>query len=200
MTDAPTLPSHIEQTVETIAELHRAHHRRATPSQRVVAQLTAVVGRPRFVVAVTVVFALWVGLNGVIKLMGHAPPDPPPFSYMQAITGIAGVYIMVLILITQKRENELSEARDQLTLELAIVNEQKSAKIISLLEELRRDLPALPNRPDPEADRLSEPADPQAVMDALRATTEDLQGAVAREGEATDEEGDKAGEDGGKAG
>lgn len=184
MTAAPTLPPHIEQTVETIAELHRAHHRRATPSQRVVAQLTALVGRPRFVGAVTVVFALWVGLNGVMKLMGYAPPDPPPFSYIQAITGIAGVYITLLILITQRHENQLAEARDQLTLELAIVNEQKSAKIIALIEELRRDLPALPNRADPEADRLSEPADPQAVMDALRATTEDLKEAVAREGDA----------------
>ena len=177
MTDtaAPSLPTHIEQTIEAIAELHREHHRRATPSQKAVAQLTALVGRPRFVGAITVVFGLWIGINGFIKLFGFAPPDPPPYSYIQAITGIAGVYITLLILITQRRENQLSEIRDQLTLELAIVNEQKSAKIIALLEELRRDLPALPNRPDLEAEQLSRPADTQLVMDALRATTEGLE-------------------------
>ena len=179
MPDNPTLPTHIEQVVETIAELHREHHRRATPSQKAVAQLTGLVGRPRFVGAVTVVFGLWVGLNGLLKLAGYAPPDPPPYSYIQAITGIAGVYITLLILITQRRENELSEARDKLTLELAISNEQKSAKIISLLEEMRRDLPGLPDRDDPEAELLSQPADPQAVMEALRATTEDLDAALA---------------------
>ena len=174
MTYNSGLPNHVEQTVETIAELHREHHRRATPSQKVVAQLTGLVGRPRFVGAVTIVFGLWIGLNGLIKLAGFTPPDPPPYSYVQAVTGIAGVYITLLILITQRRENQLSEARDQLTLELAILNEQKSAKIISLLEEMRRDLPGLPNRLDPEAEQLAQPADPQAVMEALRATTEDL--------------------------
>jgi uncharacterized membrane protein len=183
MPDQPALPSHIEQTIEAIGELHRAHHRRATPSQRVVAQLTALVAKPRFVGAVTVVFALWVGLNGFVKLAGYAPPDPPPYSYIQAITGIAGVYITLLILITARHENQLSEARDQLTLELAILNEQKSAKIISLLEELRRDLPSVANRLDLEAEELAAPADTQAVMEALRASTVDLQAAVAKEGE-----------------
>lgn len=178
MTDAPILPSHVAQTIDTIAELHRQHHRRATPSQKAVAQLTALVSRPRFVGGLTIVFGLWIGLNGLIKLVGYAPPDPPPFSYVQAVTGVAGVYITLLILITQRRENQLSEARDQLTLELAIVNEQKSAKIIALLEEMRRDLPNLPNRPDLEAEQLATPADPQVVLDALLSNTEDFANAV----------------------
>jgi uncharacterized membrane protein len=169
------LPPHIEQTVEAIAELHRQHHRRSTPSQQAVAQLTALVARPRFVGLLTLVFGAWIGLNGFAKLAGYTPPDPPPFSYVQAATGVLGVYITLLILITQRHENQLSEARDQLTLELAILNEQKSAKIIALLEELRRDLPALPDRPDLEAEQLSQPADTQLVMDALRATTEELE-------------------------
>ena len=166
------LPPHIEHTVDAIAELHRQHRRRATPSQHVVAQLTAFVARPRFVGGMTLVFATWIGVNGFVKLAGYAPPDPPPFSYIQAITGVFGVYITLLILITQRRENQLSEARDQLTLELAILNEQKTAKIIALLEELRRDSPTVPDRADPEAEQLSQPADTQLVIDALRATTQ----------------------------
>jgi len=174
MADNPILPAHIELTIQTITELHRQHQRRATPSQKAVAQLTAAASQPRFVGLLTVVFGLWIGLNGVAKLAGYAPPDPPPYSYIQAITGIAGVYITLLILITQRRENQLSEARDQLTLQLAIVNEQKSAKIIALIEEMRRDLPNLPDRSDPEAEQLSTPADPQAVLDALQNATGEL--------------------------
>jgi uncharacterized membrane protein len=171
MTDLPSLPPHIERTIDTIAEMQKAHHRRATPSQVGVARMMSLVARPRFVGITTVVFVLWIGINGFVKLAGYAPPDPPPFSYIQAVTGIAGVYITLLILITQRHENQLSEARDQLTLQLAILNEQKSAKIISLLEEMRRDLPGLPNRPDPEAEQLSMPADTQAVSEALRTNT-----------------------------
>ena len=178
MSDIPILPAHIEQTIEAITELHRQHQRRATPSQKVVAQLTAAASQPRFVGLLTVVFALWVGLNGLVKLAGYAPPDPPPYSYIQAVTGITGVYITLLILITQRRENQLSEARDQLTLELAIVNEQKSAKIIALLEEMRRDLPSLPDRSDLEAEQFSTTADPQVVLDALHKATDELSDAM----------------------
>ncbi len=181
MTDTPSLPAHIGQALETIAELHREHHRRATPSQIAVAQLTSLVGRPRFVGGLTIVFVLWIGLNGFAKLAGYAPPDPPPFSYIQAITGVLGVYITLLILITQRGENQLSDARDQLTLELAILSEQKNAKIISLLEEMRRDLPNLPNRRDDEAEQLATPADPQVMMEALRTTAEEAAAAVAEE-------------------
>ena len=85
---------------------------------------------------------------------------------------------MLLILITQRRENQLSEARDQLTLELVIVNEQKSAKIIALLEEMRRDMPALPDRPDLEAEQFSTTADPQQVVDALHKATGELADAM----------------------
>lgn len=174
MTDTPILPPHIENTIAAITEIHREHHRRATPSQKAVAQLTALASRPRFVGGLTVLLILWIGGNGLASLAGYAAPDPPPFAYLQTMTGVAGVYITLLILITQRHENRLAEARDQLTLELAILNEQKSAKLIALMEEMRRDNPSLPDRPDEEAESLAQPADPQVVLEALRNTTEDL--------------------------
>jgi uncharacterized membrane protein len=74
----------------------------------------------------------------------------------------------VLILSTQRRDDELTSYREQLTLELAILGEQKSAKIIELLEELRRDDPTIRNRIDHDAVAMSAPADPQAVLDAIK--------------------------------
>jgi uncharacterized membrane protein len=70
----------------------------------------------------------------------------------------------VLILTTQRRDDQLASYRAQLTIELAILSEQKSAKIISLLEEQRRDHPHLENRADNEAAAMAEAADPQAVL------------------------------------
>jgi uncharacterized membrane protein len=73
----------------------------------------------------------------------------------------------ILILTTQRREDELASRREQMTLELAILNEQKSAKIIALLEEFRRDDPNLPDRVDHHAAALSTAADTEAVMEAI---------------------------------
>ena len=75
-----------------------------------------------------------------------------------------------LILGTQRRADQLASHREQLTLELAIVSEQKGAKIIALLEEMRRDNPLITDRVDPVADAMSTPADPHVVLDAIRET------------------------------
>ena len=167
------MPAHIEEAVKAIGELHRQHHLRTTPTQKAVARLTRLLARPRFVGVLSVILVLWIGGNTALQLAGHPSFDPAPFSGLQVFTGVASLFVTVLILITQTRENELTNASDRLTLELAILNERKSAKIIALLEEGRRDNPLLPNRPDPEAEQLAVPSDPQAVLEAaIRIATE----------------------------
>ena len=57
-------------------------------------------------------------------------------------------------------------------MELAILSEQKPAKIIALPEEIRRDSPHLRNRLDHEAVAMAVAADPQAVLDAMKENDE----------------------------
>ena len=76
----------------------------------------------------------------------------------------------MLILASQRREDQLAERRDQLTLELAILGEQKTAKVIALLEEFRRDNPRTPDRVDPEATAMAQPADPSYLIAAIEET------------------------------
>ena len=52
----------------------------------------------------------------------------------------------------------------------AILSEQKTAKVIELLEEMRRDNPNLRNRVDYEAVARAIPADPQAVFGAIKSS------------------------------
>jgi uncharacterized membrane protein len=63
---------------------------------------------------------------------------------------------------------QLSSQREQLLLELAILNDQKSSKIIELLEGLRHDSPMVTDRIDSEARAMSTPSDHRAVMDAIK--------------------------------
>lgn len=173
--ETPILPAHIEDTVRAIAELHQQHYRDASAVQRAVERLTAQVGRPEFVGLVTLFIGLWVGANTLLPLLAHLGPfDPAPFSWLQGVVGTSALYVTLIILTTQRSENRLAEHRAQLTLELAILGEQKSAKTIALLEEMRRDNPLLRDRVDDEADAMAEPADPQSVLDAIRETHDEM--------------------------
>lgn len=165
--DEPVLPAHVEDTLETIAKLHVEHREAASGLQRTSEQITAFLGRPRFVVGLSVVFAAWL-VAGWATLAFTGRPLDPSFQVLQLVTSMAAVYMTAFVLITQRRDDVLAELREKLTLELAILSEQKIAKVIGLLEELRRDLPSAPNRGDPEADALSSPADAKAVAEALR--------------------------------
>ena len=80
---------------------------------------------------------------------------------------MAAFYTVVLILATQKREDQLAQHRELLIMELAIVSEQKIAKVIQLLEESRRDNPMIQNRVDAEADTMAQPSDPETVLVAI---------------------------------
>lgn len=168
------LPAHIEDTVEAIAKVHADHHREAGTLQRLVERLTGWIGRPRFLAAMTVVILAWVALNLAMPVAGLKAWDEPPFAWLQGVIGVLALYVTVLILTTQRRDDQIAGYREQLTLELAILGEQKSAKIIALLEEMRRDSPTLQDRVDHEAAAMSVAADPQAVLDAIKETESEL--------------------------
>jgi uncharacterized membrane protein len=169
----PILPAHVEDTVQAIARLHAEHYARATPFQKTIEGLTARAGRPEFIGILTVLMLGWMAVNVLFLSLGYRPLDEPPFPWMQGAIGLSALYMTTLILITQRREDELASHREQLTLELGILSEQKSAKIIELLEELRRDAPDIRNRVDPEATAMSTPADPQEVLNAIKETHEE---------------------------
>lgn len=170
----PILPAHIEETVAAIAQLHAEHYQQSSTLQRAVDRVTGRVGKPQFVAALTGIVVAWIALNLGLRAVGLAPLDAPPFYWLQGAVALTALYMTALILSTQRREDELGAYREQLTLELSILSERKAAKIIELLEEIRRDSPTLRNRHDPVAAELAAPADPQAVLDAIKESHQDM--------------------------
>ncbi len=162
------LPPHIEEAMASIERLHSDHERGATQIQRWVDRLTAALGRPRFAGALTVALFSWVIGNLALLAADRPAPDPPPFYWLEGAMTILAVYMTALILTTQRRADKLAAHREQLTLELAILAEQKTTKMIALLEELRRDSPAIHDRIDAVADAMAEPTDHHAVLQAIK--------------------------------
>jgi uncharacterized membrane protein len=175
MNDRPRAPPDPAEEQNTpISDLHAQHYQKATAIQRLLDGVVVRLSHPALLVVLTVIIVGWIGLNLAIGWAGAQPLDPPPFLWLESAASIAAVYIAALILTTQNREDGLTRHRDQLTLELAIVSEHKSAKIIELLEELRRDSPLVHDRIDDDATALARPADPGAVLSAIEKTHQSI--------------------------
>lgn len=154
---------------QTTARLRIAHRLESGPLQHAVDRVTAVIGAPGCVVVLTVAIAAWIAGN----LAMARPIDPPPFFAMQGLTSAGALVVACLILTTQRREDKLADHRSQLILELSVSNDQKIAKIIALIEESRRDNPAITNRVDDQATTMSTPSDATQVLQAIRELSDD---------------------------
>lgn len=168
----PGVPDHVTQTVESIAQIHARAQATVSRQQRSMERVTAKLGRPSSVYAIVLVVAAWVALNLLAPAFGVRAPDPPPFYWMQGAIALAALLMTTLVLTTQNRQTRHAEQRAQLDLQVNLLAEAKIAKLIALVEELRRDLPSVPNRVDPVAEAMKTNVDPDAVMSALEQTLE----------------------------
>ena len=160
-------PFHVRQTAQAIAELHASHHRNATRAERWLEHAASRIATPAFLIVFSLAVFGWTAFNGALAALGHQPIDPPPYSFLQGLLTLLAVYFTLSILIVQRRAAMLADLRAQVTLEHSILTERKAAKVIELLEELRRDDPLIENRADHQAAALSSPADPQKVAAAI---------------------------------
>jgi uncharacterized membrane protein len=170
-TPSPSMPAeHVEETVRSIERVRAEHRTSASPPQRAVARMTAFVSRPALVFVLATLVVAWVGANAIALALGGSPLDRPPFPWLQGAGTLVSLFLVVLVLGAQRHEDEVGERREMLALELAILSEQKSAKIIRMLEEFRRDHPQMLDRVDREADAMAQPANPSQVLDAIKET------------------------------
>lgn len=162
----PPLPQHVEETVRTVEDIHEEHRARSTVVDRTIDLFAGAFARPAALIVLTVVLLGWV-LADTPQLIHAKPLDPPPFGWLELALTILTVYITLLILAAQRRVEILANHRERFTLQLALLNERKTAKVISLIEEMRRESPAMPDRVDSEARAMSDSVDARSVSKAI---------------------------------
>lgn len=161
----------IDQAIESVAELERKALADASLHQRAIERFVLAVGRPRTVYLVVLFVLSWILANGILASIGRPPFDPPPFFWLTGIITLGALLMTIVILTTENRLSEIGEQRARLNLQISLLADRKAAKIVQLLEELRCDLPSVPNREDAEASELTLPSDPHEVASELERRT-----------------------------
>ena len=173
--DEPTeadLPQYVADAVDAMAKVHADHQLDASKLDRRMAQMTAWLGHPAFSLFLSGFVLVWLLANQFLPSWGSKAFDPAPYPLLAGLVALGALYMTAIILTTQRREDLRAARREQLTLELAIVIDHKTSKLIALMESLRLDNPNVVNRVDPEAEAMSSAANPQIVLDAIIKTHE----------------------------
>jgi uncharacterized membrane protein len=167
--DPESVPDAVLKNIETIIELETRHQYSLPLHQQIVEKMASSFGQPWFLYFQLIFFmSWWFGsqlINGTL-----AQWHVPRFNVYAQGLDVASLLISTGVLIYQARQEKVAEERSHLTLQLNLLTEQKIAKLIALVEELRTDLPNVRNRHDSEASEMQKTTDPQVVLNALKET------------------------------
>jgi uncharacterized membrane protein len=169
-TKSRPLPAAVTENIQALQSYYQRQEQRAGSAQRLLERFSSALGRPWFLGLVALLVVSWIGWNLLAPHMGWRAFDRPPFSGLQGVLTLSALLITTVVLIGQNRLAQLERQRDQLQLQVNILTEQKTTKLVHLMEELRRDLPMVRDRHDPDAAKLQQPTDTTEILTALERT------------------------------
>jgi uncharacterized membrane protein len=165
------LPEQVLKNVEVISNHQEQQQQNTRADWRILTKVTSFFRRPQFLYVQILFFTIW-QICSHLANQNILPQNFPLLDLRDQWLGIAGLLISTGVLIYQTRQEELSEERSHLMLQLNLLTEQKITKLISLVEELRVDLPNVKNRDDSEAEMMKQVTDPQAILGVLQQNLE----------------------------
>ncbi|WP_295620080.1 DUF1003 domain-containing protein [Chamaesiphon sp. GL140_3_metabinner_50] len=161
------VPEQVLKNVETIAIHQDRHQQSITADRRVLNKIAAFFARPGFLYFQIGFFAVWIGCTNLAERNLIAKNFPQFHLDLHGLE-VASLLISTEVLIAQAHQEKAEEVRSNLTLQVNLVTEQKIAKLISLVEELRTDLPNVKNRNDEEAEIMKQATNPQAILEVIQ--------------------------------
>ena len=166
-TPADSERDQISQNIEAVLEFYAREEQKISRSQRILERISGFMGQPIFPGIILLFVAFWMLTNLLLRLFGNAAFDPAPFFWLQGIISLSALLTATIVLAKQNRLAKLAEQREHLDLKVTLLTEQKAAKLIDLLEELRRDLPNVRDRHDSDAAVLRQAMSRDLVLAAL---------------------------------
>ena len=161
------LPPSVSENIDTITEFYQRHEEHMSLPQRIIEKMSVILGSPGYVAASVVFMAGWIVANLAGYELGYHEIDEPPFFWLQGIIAVNAFIISTTVLIRQNRMQKLAQHHARLDLQVNLLTEEKTSKIIAMLDALRRDIPGITADEDHEAHDMAQPADAKAVLDAI---------------------------------
>lgn len=164
------LSKQVLTNIEAIIGFQAKQQQQLPFGERIINRVAAFFGKSSFLYGQIIFFTSWAVINHIapeVSFLGL-----PAFDLQEMGIDITALLITTGVLVQQNRQDSLAEQRSHLTLQINLLTEQKIAKLIGLVEELRSDLPQIRDRHDLEAKIMQQATDPQVVLDILQENLE----------------------------
>lgn len=123
-----------------------------------------------FVYIHLVLFGGWIAIN--VGLVSVVEPWDPSLVVLAMFASVEAIFLSTFVLINQNRMAAEDDARSDLDLQVNLLNEHETTRLISMVEAIARHL-NIETQADPELHELKRDVAPEAVLDRLK-KAEDL--------------------------
>lgn len=130
-----SLPKFITEHIELIIGSEQKANRRRSRSEAIHEWVGNSIGTLKFVVLQLTGVILWVVINaGLIPPL--RPFDPFPFTVLSHLVALEAVLMTAFVLMKQNRMSKLADRRAHLNLQINLLTERETTKIIGMLLEI----------------------------------------------------------------
>jgi uncharacterized membrane protein len=159
----------IHRNIQRMKRLEEWSKREQSFADRAAQAVAEFCGRMTFVWIHAALFAAWLGWNTLPRLPHF---DPYPFTFLTLCVSLEAIFLSAFILISQNFEMRLTERRAQLDLQINLLAEQETTKILCMVHAMALKMGAI-DEDDPEVAALAEAVRPETIG-------EDIEQAFAR--------------------
>jgi uncharacterized membrane protein len=150
----------LRQNVRQIAELEEALRSGRSRTDRMVDGISDFCGSVAFVYLHVVWFALWIGANLLLPVRVRF--DPFPFGLLTMVVSLEAILLSTFILITQNRQAQAADRRHHLDLQINLLAERETTKILEILNRIEAHMGI--DEVDPEIRELKQVTRPEKVV------------------------------------
>jgi uncharacterized membrane protein len=129
-----SLPDSTKRNIAAIRDIENDLSGRRNGLERVSYSVTSFIGSFRFLLGQMLVVAIWIALNIVPN--GATLFDPFPFEFLNFLVGVEAIVLSTFVLMTQNRQSREADHWAHLHLQINLLAEQETTKMLVMLQEI----------------------------------------------------------------
>jgi uncharacterized membrane protein len=159
------LQSVLHTNIQALVDHRREQEKCQALQDRIAGLISRFAGSMAFVYLPSAILTVWIALN--LAAVQAIPPWDPSFVMLAMVASVEAIFLSTFVLINQNRMAEHSERRAELDLQISLLNEHETTRLIEMMaaltERLNVSTPA-----DDELRQLAQNVDPQTVMSQIQ--------------------------------
>ncbi|SFQ07151.1 Uncharacterized membrane protein [Mesorhizobium sp. NFR06] len=159
----------LARNIEALVERRKRDKQAASLEERAAAAISSFAGSMMFVYIHVVFFGAWIVLN--VPVVNLIKPWDPSLVILAMFASVEAIFLSTFVLINQNRMAAEDDARADLDLQVSLLNEHETTKLIKLVEEIAKRLD-VHTEADAELKELKRDVAPDAVLDKIEEATD----------------------------